>query len=169
MSHNCLSSSSDLPNQEVEGTGHTGHFPTSQERRLLSGGTGWHPPDVRPMLQVCCGILPIKVLSELIRMPPAGFNFSNGTRGGLKEGPGNGAEINVKGGLVESSGFSESTHRACHRHLFFTQSWLAGGTVSRYQEVCGSRFAGQIWALETPCLLSCWLHFLVRCSTLVDW
>lgn len=113
LSHNCLSSSSDLPNQEAEGTGHTGHFPTFSERRLLSGDTGWDPPDVRPMLQVCCGILPIKVLSAAIKMPPAGFNFPNGSRGGLKDGPGNGAEINVERGLVETSGFSESTQRAC--------------------------------------------------------
>lgn len=32
------------------------------------------------------------------------------SRGGLKDGPGNGAEINVEGGLVETSGFSPSQH-----------------------------------------------------------
>lgn len=32
------------------------------------------------------------------------------SRGGLKDGPGNGAKINVEGALVETSGFSPSQH-----------------------------------------------------------
>ena len=76
-----LSSLFDLLNQEAEGTGHTWSFPTSSERGLLSGCTGWGPPDVRPMLQVCCGILPTKVLSDSIKTPPAGFSFPSERRG----------------------------------------------------------------------------------------
>lgn len=63
LSHHCLCLSRlTCQVRRLKALGIQGHFPTSSERRLLSVWTGWNPPDVRTVPQVCCGILCIKVL-----------------------------------------------------------------------------------------------------------
>lgn len=124
--------------RRMKGLGIQSHFPSNQPSQRggswQEGLAGTHPHQM-----LGPGVLwhsSYKGPCEPNKMLSAGFNFSNERK-------------KVFRGL--GTGIS-----------FLTWSVSSSVIVIRNRKICGSQFAGQSGALETPCLLSDWLHFLAR-------